>query len=304
MSKNQTEQLARELAREAGFLSERWRAWLLEQLREDFKAADLEQHRIDQLNQPMSEAAAALQRAAKHLKLRKTEDQLRLTMREFDAAPAEVREDWQGRQVAEAVRGSWQLAKAVAFTDERLPVAAERKWERAKGLARKRRETAFALSGIENWLATSPDRKSGSSYDRWSRQHNQQERQGQKPLPSSFAIHRRYGMPWPEIVAAVEAGGLREAASPDGAGEDQAKRPGRRRKSKNYVLDAELRARRIREGREAKGLNSKQLAEQIGVDPSHLRRIESGKVKQTTFENIIKLAIALDLSLDDFATPD
>ena len=304
--KDPAEQLARELAREAGYLPDRWRAWLLDQLRRDHQAADLEQQRIDQLNQRMSDAAAVLNRAAEHLRLTEQADQLTLKMREFDAAPSSVRGDWTARRVAEAIRGSWRLAKAVAFTNEPLPVAAERKYERAKGLARKRRESGFALSAVADWLATEPTSKAKKEYERWRRE---QTSTGKRSIPSSEAIRGRLSNPlWKEIVAAVEAGQLSDEQVPDEkAGSESVKQENprsRRRGSRGYVLDPDLRARLIHEGREAKGLTGRQLAKEIGVDPGHLGRVERGEIKQTTFETIVKLAIALDLSLDDFATRD
>jgi len=164
-TKSQAEQLARELAREALFLPDRWRAWLLRAISEDLDAADLEQHRHEVLNARMSEAVRVLEQVAEHLQLDQ-EQRLALTMREFDAAPEKVREAWQARKVADAIRGSWELAKSIAFTDEHLPVKAERQWERSKGLTRKRRETAFALGGLARWLETKPERKQRQDYDR------------------------------------------------------------------------------------------------------------------------------------------
>jgi len=55
------ERAAREIAREAQYLLDRWRAWLLEQLRQDFAALDTEQHQIGQLNKRMSQAVEALE---------------------------------------------------------------------------------------------------------------------------------------------------------------------------------------------------------------------------------------------------
>jgi DNA-binding XRE family transcriptional regulator len=312
--KDPAELLAREVAREAGFLSERWRAWLLEQLRADFKAADLEQHRIDQLNKKMSEAVIALQQVAKYLKLKKTEDQLRLTKREFDAVPEKVRRSWTAHRVANAIRGSWELAKAVAFTDEYLPVKAERHWEQRKGLARKRKETALTLAAIQRWLESEPPYKSKAAYEQWSKAENRKLKPGERRVPQSEGIWLRWRLPFQKIVTAVEAGEV-----PGTSDEDEPQQlpekskitkpagpaPARDREhGPAYVLDPALRARRLRENREAKNWTLKRLADEIGVDQSSLRSIESGRVQQPSFEMIAKLAEALNLRLDDFATGD
>jgi DNA-binding XRE family transcriptional regulator len=286
------EHLARELLREASFLPERWRLWLLGQLREEYKAADLEQERINQINQQMTEAVAILQMVARHLKLTKTEDQLRLTMREFDAVPVQVRESWSARRIADAVRGRWGFAKAVAFTDKRLPVVAERRWELGKNLARKQKEAAFTLSALEAWLETAPEKKTRDAYDQWAKQ---QDRKGQRPLPGQWAIWKRWRpVGWREILKAVEAGQV--------PGEDK----NRLGVGETVIAERQsaLRARRLRQARKDKGLTQRQVAELAGIDNSSLGKIEKGAQRQPGFETIAKLAEILGLSLDDFVTAD
>lgn len=300
------EQLAREIRREAKFLPERWRAWLLTELRKEYDAADMERDRQDEINQRMSEAVVILQAVTKHLKLRTTEDRLRLTMREFDAAPSRVRKGWSARRIAEAIRGRWGLAKSVAFTKKRLPVVAERRWELGKVLKRKRREAAFTLSALEAWLATKPEKRTRGAYDKWAKAQNST---GQRPLPGKQAVWARWTpIPWPEILEAVEAGQVpgetedEVPTEPDQVAEPQAVRSSPR--TKPYVLDPALRAQRLRQAREAKGLNLGQVAERAGMDRSHLGKIEKGNRSQPSFETMARLAEVLGLSLEDFATSD
>jgi DNA-binding XRE family transcriptional regulator len=303
-AKNPAEQLARELIREASFLSDKWRLWLVEQLRKDFEAADLEQHQVERLNRKMSEAVEVLQRVAKHLKLADDEALSSLTMPTFDAASERVRQGWKSRRVAKVMRGSWNLAKGIAFGDERLPVIQEREWERRESLARKRRESAFSLNGLEDWLASEPRDKTRGSYERWRKDHNRDKRAGLKPLPGQEAIRERWQLTWQEIISAVEQGHVPgedeqeiDAESPKSPSSPAAP------KAERYVLDSELRARRIREARKTKGLTLNQLALQVGTNRSHLGKIEKGVAKQPSFELVAKLAEALDLTLDDFVRP-
>jgi DNA-binding Xre family transcriptional regulator len=304
MSKNQAEQLARELAREALFLPDRWRAWLVAAVGEDLADPDLEQHRFEVLNERMSEAVRILEQVAKHLRLDQ-EQRLALTMREFNAAPTTIREDWSARKVADAIRGSWELAKSITFTNKRLPVAPERYWERGKGLARKRREAAFALSGIAQWLETNPKEKTRAAYRRWSKLANKNLEQGQKPFLLAQGLQRQWPFPWLEIVQAVEEdrlpGETEKQAEADQAEAASENAPAR---SHAFVLDPQLRAQRLRSAREARGWSIKEVADAAGLDHSTLRSLERTRVKQPSFESIAKLAEVLDLQLNDFVSPD
>jgi DNA-binding phage protein len=301
--KSQAEQLARELAREALFLPDRWRAWLLTAVSEDLAAADLEQHRHEVLNARMSEAVRVLEQVAKHLKLDQ-EQRLALTMREFDTAPEKIREGWRARKIADDIRGSWQLAKSIAFTNKRLPVVPERLWERSKGLARKRREAGFALSAISRWLETKPERKQRQDYNAWSKAINQDLEPGQKRLPQVDAIYMRWPFSWPKIVQAVEEGrlpGEDEEASEQFIGNAPDENETIAEVS---LLDPQSRAKLLRDARQARGWSLSYVAKRAGIDRSHLGKLESTESRQPSFETIAKLAQVLDLSLTDFLSAD
>ena len=290
--------------REALFLPDRWRAWLLEALSEDLAAADLEQHRHEVLNARMSEAVRILERVAKHLKLDQKQ-RLDLTMREFDAAPVKVREGWRARKVADAIRGSWPLAKSVAFNNQRLPVAPERQWARGRGLARKRREATFALSAVAKWLETEPERKQRRDYDRWSKAYNKDLKPGQKRVPQREGVHTRWPFPWPEVVAAIEEGRLPgELATDTGEDPDEAVGASAPTRTHVFILDPQLRAKRLRAAREARGGTLTQVSKAAGLDRSQVGHLEAGRVRQPSFETIAKLAEVLGLSLDDFISAD
>jgi DNA-binding XRE family transcriptional regulator len=291
------ERLARELAREALFLPDRWRAWLLGALSEDLDAADLEQHRHAVLNARMSEAVEILARVAEHLQLDQ-EQRLSLTMREFDTAPEQIRKGFSARQIAEAIRGSWQLAKSVAFTNERLPVAPERLWERSRGLARKRREASFALSAVVKWLDTNPKRKQRQDYDRWSKAYNETLKDDEKRLPQSDGVYLQWPFPWPEIVEAVEEGRLPSEKTGSEAPSEDAPIV------RVSVLDPIKRAELLRDTRLAHDWSISFVAQRAGIDRSHLGKLESGEARQPSFETLAKLAQVLGIPLSSFVSSD
>ncbi|HET9677166.1 MAG TPA: helix-turn-helix transcriptional regulator [Solirubrobacterales bacterium] len=70
------------------------------------------------------------------------------------------------------------------------------------------------------------------------------------------------------------------------------------------VDDAELRARRPHQLRRAAGLSRNELAKQSGLSNRLLEEIEKGRRPNTSISNLIKLARALRVSLDFFATGD
>ena len=293
------------------FLPERWRLWLFEQLSEDFNVFDLEQHQIDRLNKRMSEAIKVLERVAKYLKLSNEQALATLTMALFNSVPERTREGWSAHRVADALHGSWELAKGVAFSGVILPVTAERHWEKKKGLARKRRETAFTLVTVQEWLETKPGKKTRRACTQWVKAQNKERKPGEKPLLEAETISRRWRLPWPEIVQAVEECRVpgepepsdelvvenKKATTAEGSSKS-ASGPSTRR----YVLDPDLRARRIKAARQAHQWSLAELANRSGLDTSHVAKVERAATRNPSFETIAKLAEALGLTLDDFVS--
>ena len=56
---------------------------------------------------------------------------------------------------------------------------------------------------------------------------------------------------------------------------------------------------RMKEIRESRGLNQEQLAELVNMESRHISRIETGK-SFTTIENIVKIAEALKVDVNNF----
>lgn len=61
----------------------------------------------------------------------------------------------------------------------------------------------------------------------------------------------------------------------------------------------ELLGARIKELRKARGLSQEELAEKIGVEPSHMSRLEIGK-SYPSIDRLEKIAITLNVPLKDF----
>jgi hypothetical protein len=298
------EQLARELLREAGFLPERWRLWLLEGLREELANVDQEQLEIDRLGARMLSATEALDRVADHLKLEDKREQLRLTIEQFDEAPESVRGDWRARQVAKVLRGSWALAKGIAFDDQQLPVAAELHRKQRQGVSRKRRESTPALSAVAAWLDTNPKKREAKAYDAWVKSRSKALAEGQKPMPLAGTLWYRWRVPFAEIVKAVKAGRIPGEDPNQEAKSDAASEQSKGTKSKParpLNLDPSFRSQLLRERREAAGLLIKGLGAATGLDPSQLGKIERGEVRNSSFDTWAKLAHELGFSLDELA---
>jgi DNA-binding XRE family transcriptional regulator len=285
--------------------------WLYEHLRDELPAIDWEQHRIDLLGARMSAAISSLERAADHLGLEDQKSRLRLTIQQFDSAPEEIRDGWRARQVAKVLRGSWSLAKGIAFAGERLPVKAELSWKRAQGLTRKRRESEFALSGIEDWLETKPAKKTRNAYDVWVKSRNAELDQDQRPIQAGKSLYTRFSVPWSEIVKAVEekrvpgevkalATGL---ATPESEAADSPAqlRAVRSDPAQPLKLDPIYRAKLLQAARKERGWTVPEAARRAGLSASQLAKIEQGRIRNSSFESWAKLAHLFDLSLDALA---
>lgn len=59
----------------------------------------------------------------------------------------------------------------------------------------------------------------------------------------------------------------------------------------------EMFCERLRDARELRGLNQRQLGERLGVPPSSIAHFEGGR-RKPSFENLHRLAAALDVTTD------
>ncbi len=308
-----TEQLAKELTREIVALPARWQVWVFEWLREDLAAVDLAGHETDEANARMRAAAAALDRVIEHLGLTDQEAKLGLTMREFDAAPENARKGWTARRVAAAYRGSWQLAKEVAFSGKRFQVQFQRKRQRRQELPHKAREVSRDLTRVREWLATKPPKRTKSAFDAWRLQHNRNLPTGVKPVVQAKALRDYWSCPWSEVVAAAEENRLPRSPfkgqrTPTVSESDlkalEALRSRAIAAPDDLVDDPALRARRIRQLREAIGWSAEKLSRQAGLGKSVVGGLESERAVNPKIGTLIRIARAVSVSLDLLATDD
>lgn len=61
--------------------------------------------------------------------------------------------------------------------------------------------------------------------------------------------------------------------------------------------------RRLREAREARGWTAQQLADAAGMYPTVIYKLETGQRKAPTLDEVLALALALDVSPDAFVLP-
>ncbi|HSS32333.1 MAG TPA: helix-turn-helix transcriptional regulator [Solirubrobacterales bacterium] len=305
------------MVREILFLSEEERAWLFQWLREDLARWNLEQHPADQLNERMQEARAVLRRVADHLGLGE-EERLALTMGEFNAAPESVREGWKAARVAAPHKDSWPEAKRVAFTSGLLPASDAQEWARVRHLPHQGSSGALQLTGVREWLDTSPAKKTMASYNQWRVKENKKHKQqGLLSLVTAQSIVTSWRCSWPDLVQAVSEGNAPPVRDEGGAAEQ-----GQQGQSapkapaiddlraepvaapSDLIADPRLRARRLNVARRALGLNAVQLSERAGIQEQLVGRIETGATDRPGYEKMLALARTLELPLDYFATDD
>ena len=304
------EYLVKELAREILRLPERDRAWIFSWLRQDLASTDIGVDEMDEVNERMTKAIRVLDAVAKHLKLTSEDARLALTMREFDAAPRSVREDWPAQRVRRAYAGSWPLAKAVAFGSKSLPTTTMQHWKRKQELTTRDRQYTFHLSAIWEWLQLKPSSKTRVAYDEWRKQHNKELPPGRRPVAGPGVIQKWWDAPWVEIIKAVEEDRLpksrqrkrdSERVKLDGLPDPFAAQSA---EPKDFKLDGSLLARRVRAARLARGWSQTKLAEEAQISTAVIRRIESGEGQEPSFNSVARMVIAFGISLDLFLTDD
>lgn len=303
------ERHARELAREVVNLPAHWQLWLLELLHEDLDASDAVERATTQRSETVARAIRILGQVAEHLGL-DGDERLSLTMQKFDQAPATVREHLKARQAKAPFKDSWELAKGIAFGEEKLPISAKRLRERRSELSARARSVAFHMSTVRDWLASGPPTRSRPAYEAWREKHNQKLPEQAKPAPSGSSIESDWECSWAEIVIAAKNNSFprQTPESEEPADADQAALKSLREQPvaapAKLIDDPNLRARRLAQLREASGLPAKRLSQQAGLNPIVFHMIEAGKVADPRISTLLKVAKTLEISLDFLATDD
>lgn len=293
--------------REVVLLAERDRVKLFELLRQDL-AGTVAPDPADAVNTRRKDALTAYAAVAMHLDL-DDEGRRALTMREFDEASQATQSGWTAKQVAAAFYDSWPLAKQAAL-GERLSVDVDQKWRR-KSEARHVRTHARYATGLIEWLDTDPDELTQASYDAWRKERNDNLVEGEPPFVGAARIRQVCTGRFADIAQRVRDGLpiFEEAPTEEASGTDQ-DQPGidlddiELASPSAYVHDPELLARRVNEGRLARGWTKAELGRRAGLDASHISIIEGGKRREVTFIVVSRLAKGLDLSIEYFLTDD
>lgn len=303
---------AKNLIRDALALPERERVEMLNAVAKDLAAGGALAPEVAK-GEEMRNAMEIFNNVADHLGYDSDIAKLLMKMREFDSAPARVREGVKARQIARVFFNSWDTAKAAAVGED-LPVTpAQEKQRRLVG--RERRRNRRIEEGLEQWLATDPERTSVSAYNQWRKEQNAQLSDGEPKFLAPTSIITYWDRSWPEIIAEAQAGTLKppriqagdplaaertEEAEATGTELDfESGEPGK------VEFDPSLIARRLRQARTARGMTKSELSARSTLSKTAIERLEDGRQgDRIQFSSIIRLARALTVPVDFFVTDD
>jgi predicted DNA-binding transcriptional regulator AlpA len=192
--------VARELPRQAAALLERFIALTGEEqllayaaLTEYLQAGETRLV-VDPELQERADALRLMRAAAEHLGL---PDAGQLLVRQFDAAPEEVREDWKSGRVIRAW-GTWRLARQALTGGRATQTARQRALRSAYGVTKLRADDY--LAGVRAWLATDPPKVTSDAYYDWARERNRNLPEGAMPYPAPLAIRHGLSLVWSATV--------------------------------------------------------------------------------------------------------
>lgn len=187
------------LLRRLGQLNERDQLLAYEAIR-DYLAAGGKMIAYDEELDARISAVNALQAVADYHGVNVGE----LQVKQFDAAPEELRGGWRGGQIIKAF-DTWRFARETAAGRHPRPTARQRALMSASGAMRLWRDDY--LEGVRAWLETDPPKLGARQYNDWSREHNKTLQEGELPYPAYSSIHA-LGLSW-EAVLKVARGEVR-----------------------------------------------------------------------------------------------
>lgn len=290
------DRVPRDLARALLELPDRDRVQIFEFLRADLEASGLQlvNHQADTLNRQIGRSIEALDRVREHLHLG-DEAFLALTMAEYEQLRRELDLGLSAQKIARPFENSWALAKSAAFGG-RLPRSQQQRWRRLT-LARVASRGHEHLSGVAEWLETSPSDTSAAGYDAWRAERNA-ELDAQRPYVTAGAIRTKHRMDWEEVLRRArgesdsddkgEVAELPEVIHADTETPEKA------------LYEEQLIANRLREARTVKGWRQADAARKSGLHPNVISRIEKGEVRAVQAATIVRLARAFGVSTDYF----
>lgn len=128
------------------------------------------------------EALRVMRAVMEHLGL---DDPRKLEVKQFDAAPEEVREDWRSGRVIRAW-ARWKFAREALAGAKPRPTARQRALKSRSGAAALRTDDYFA--GMREWLAAKPPKLGSREYDAWAKERNAAAAANVLPFPRYHGI--------------------------------------------------------------------------------------------------------------------
>jgi hypothetical protein len=268
----------------------------------------------DQQNERRAQASRVMDRVAEHLRL-DDDGKRELTMGQFDAVDPDVRESWRAARVAGAFGKSWPAAKTV-WLGHSLGVNLHQRQLRRQAA---RRDQLFQdhILGLRRWLDEEPETPELERYDAWAEQQNASREPGARPLVKASTIVRRRS--WNEALRLARHEDIEEQeAKPDEeARRTEAEAPRTEAEAQEHTdeplpspkehdrqTDPQLLSRRIFYARKARDLRRSELSIKASLADGALYRLETGIAAEPYFWTMARLAIALEVPLDHFITPD
>lgn len=152
---------------------------------------------VDPELQERAEALRVMRSVVEHVGLA---DAAKLRVRDFDAAPEEVRDGWSHSRVLRAW-GTWTLARQALTGGRKTETARQRALRSAFGTRRLMSDDY--LAGVREWLATDPPKVTEPAYHDWVRERNRSLQEGALPYPGPQSIRMGLNLLWRTVVEIV-----------------------------------------------------------------------------------------------------
>lgn len=127
-------------------------------------------------------------------------DPRELEVKQFDAAPEEVREGWKSGRIIR-VWVKWKFARDALAGSKPRPTARQRA-VRSKARVRDVRSDDY-LAGVREWLATKPPKLVIRDYDAWVTERNAARSADTLPVARYLRIHNALTLSWKSILRAA-----------------------------------------------------------------------------------------------------
>lgn len=148
-----------------------------------------------------AEALRVMRVALAHLGI---DNPRKLTAKQFDGAPEQVREGWRsGRVIRAWVK--WRFACAALAGETPRLTARQRGIRGRAGVTRVLSDDY--IPSVQAWLAEDPPQRKQADYDRWAIEQRAKNTDGGFPYPAATTIRKATGYPW-ETIFKIASGEL------------------------------------------------------------------------------------------------